>query len=200
MGDPAALTMASDPTALCGQASSTDKDGSPKKNIFVINYKGLVDLINTAENLTTLKDVTKYKEGGLAQLMTLYDEATAYAQKSKISEINFANALEKGREITTIMGKFETILDTATADTGAAVYNELKTAIKESKKTYQAGNKDNLKYTAEVWGPFETAYNNATGYFHALYPNGTLNMADAEQYIQPLRLAKANLKNGMIKR
>ena len=199
MGDPAALTMASDPTALCGQASSTDKDGSPAKNIFVINYKGLVDLINTAENLTTLKDVTKYKEGGLAQLMTLYDEATAYAQKSKISEINFANALEKGREITTIMGKFETILDTATADTGAAVYNELKTAIKESKKTYQAGNKDNLKYTAEVWGPFETAYNNATGYFHALYPNGTLNMADAEQYIQPLRDAKANLKNGMIK-
>ena len=191
--------MASDPTALCGQASSTDKDGSPAKNIFVINYKGLVDLINTAENLTTLKDVTKYKEGGLAQLMTLYDEATAYAQKSKISEINFANALEKGREITTIMGKFETILNTATADTGAAVYNELKTAIKESKKTYQAGNKDNLKYTAEVWGPFETAYNNATGYFHALYPNGTLNMADAEQYIQPLRLAKANLKNGMIK-
>lgn len=199
MGDPAALTMASDPTALCGQASSTDKDGSPAKNIFVINYKGLVDLINTAENLTTLKDVTKYKEGGLAQLMTLYDEATAYAQKSKISEINFANALEKGREITTIMGKFETILDTATADTGAAVYNELKTAIKESKKTYQAGNEDNLKYTAEVWGPFETAYNNATGYFHALYPNGTLNMADAEQYIQPLRDAKANLKNGMIK-
>ena len=199
MGNPAALTMASDPTALCGQASSTDKDGSPAKNIFVINYKGLVDLINTAANLTTLKDVTKYKEGGLAQLMTLYDEATAYAQKSKISEINFANALEKGREITTIMGKFETILDTATADTGAAVYNELKTAIKESKKTYQAGNKDNLKYTAEVWGPFETAYNNATGYFHALYPNGTLNMADAEQYIQPLRDAKANLKNGMIK-
>ena len=199
MGNPAALTMASDPTALCGQASSTDKDGSPAKNIFVINYKGLVDLINTAANLTTLKDVTKYKEGGLAQLMTLYDEATAYAQKSKISEINFANALEKGREITTIMGKFETILDTATADTGAAVYNELKTAIKESKKTYQAGNKDNLKYTAEVWGPFETAYNNATGYFYALYPNGTLNMADAEQYIQPLRLAKANLKNGMIK-
>lgn len=199
MGDPAALTMASDPTALCGQASSTDKDGSPAKNIFVINYKGLVDLINTAANLTTLKDVTNYKEGGLAQLMTLYDEATAYAQKSKISEINFANALEKGREITTIMGKFETILDTATADTGAAVYNELKTAIKESKKTYQAGNEDNLKYTAEVWGPFETAYNNATGYFHALYPNGTLNMADAEQYIQPLRDAKANLKNGMIK-
>ena len=199
MGNPAALTMASDPTALCGQASSTDKDGSPAKNIFVINYKGLVDLINTAANLTTLKDVTKYKEGGLAQLMTLYDEATAYAQKSKISEINFANALGKGREITTIMGKFETILDTATADTGAAVYNELKTAIKESKKTYQAGNKDNLKYTAEVWGPFETAYNNATGYFHALYPNGTLNMADAEQYIQPLRDAKANLKNGMIK-
>ena len=198
-GNPAALTMASDPTALCGQASSTDKDGSPAKNIFVINYKGLVDLINTAANLTTLKDVTKYKEGGLAQLMTLYDEATAYAQKSKISEINFANALEKGREITTIMGKFETILDTATADTGAAVYNELKTAIKESKKTYQAGNKDNLKYTAEVWAPFETAYNNATGYFHALYPNGTLNMADAEQYIQPLRDAKANLKNGMIK-
>ncbi|WP_288313329.1 hypothetical protein [uncultured Eubacterium sp.] len=199
MGNPAALTMASDPTALCGQASSTDKDGSPAKNIFVINYKGLVDLIKTAENLTTLKDVTKYKEGGLAQLMTLYDEATAYAQKSKISEINFANALEKGREITTIMGKFETILDTATADTGAAVYNELKTAIKESKKTYQAGNKDNVNYTAEVWGPFETAYNNATGYFHALYPNGTLNMADAEQYIQPLRDAKANLKNGMIK-
>ena len=199
MGNPAALTMADTPTALCGQASSTDKDGSPAKNIFVINYKGLVDLINTAANLTTLKDVTKYKEGGLAQLMTLYDEATAYAQKSKISEINFANALEKGREITTIMGKFETILDTATADTGAAVYNELKTAIKESKKTYQAGNKDNLKYTAEVWGPFETAYNNATGYFHALYPNGTLKMADAEQYIQPLRDAKADLKNGMIK-
>ena len=198
-GNPAALTMADTPTALCGQASSATKDGATAKNIFVINYKGLVDLINTADNLTTLKDVTKYKEGGLAQLMTLYDEATAYAQKSKISEINFANALEKGREITTIMGKFETILDTATADTGAAVYDELKTAIKESKKTYQAGNKDYANYTAEVWDPFKTAYDNATGYFHALYPNGTLKMADAEQYIQPLRLAKANLKNGMTK-
>lgn len=199
VGNPAALTMSNTPTALCGQASSTNKDGATEKHVYVINYKGLVDLINTTKNLTTLKDVANYKEGGLAQLMTLYDEATAYAQKSKISTINLANCLDEGRTITTMMGKFETILDTATADTGAGVYDELKTAIKESKKTYQAGNKDNANYTAEVWAPFETAYNNAINYFHALYPNGTLKMTDAEQYIQPLRDAKANLKSGMIK-
>ena len=198
-GNPAALTMASNPTALCGQASSNGSDGGTPKNIFVINYKGLVDLIKTAENLTTLKDVSKYKEGGLAQLMTLYDEATAYAQKSEISKIKFDNATEAGEKITTMMGNFDGILSTAKADTGAAVYAELKTAIKESKKTFEAGNKDNVNYKAEVWGPFETAYNNATGYFHALYPNGTLKMADAEQYIEPLRLAKAGLKDGMIK-
>ena len=200
VGNPAALTMADTPTSLCGQASSATKDGATEKHVFVINYKGLVDLINTTDNLTALKDVTKYKEGGLAQLMTLYDEATTFAQKSEISKINFANATEKGNEITTMMGKFDTILDTVTADTGAAVYAELKTAIKESKKTIQAGNTDYANYTAEVWDPFKTAYDNATGYFHALYPNGTLKMADAEQYIEPLRLAKADLKNGMIKK
>ena len=198
-GNPAALTMADTPTSLCGQASSATKDGATEKHVFVINYKGLVDLINTTDNLTALKDVTKYKEGGLAQLMTLYDEATTFAQKSEISKINFSNATEKGNEITTMMGKFDTILDTVTADTGAAVYAELKTAIKESKKTIEAGNADYANYTAEVWDPFKTAYDNATGYFHALYPNGTLKMADAEQYIEPLRLAKAGLKDGMIK-
>lgn len=199
VGNPAALTMASNPTALCGQASSNGSDGGTPKNIYVINYKGLVDLIKTADNLTTLKDVSKYKEGGLADLMTLYDEATAYAQKSEISKIKFDNAIEAGEKITTMMGTFDGILKTVKADTGAAVYAELKTAIKESKKTFEAGNADNVNYKAEVWKPFEDAYNNATGYFHALYPNGTLKMADAEQYIEPLRLAKAGLKDGMIK-
>lgn len=183
---------------MYGYTSSEEKDAHSKKKITVVNYKGLVDAIKDTTKIAYLKDVSNYKQNGLATLIAAYDTATTYATYDNIAAITSDTVTNAGK---TIMGCMNGILKATTpvADTGATSYAQLKTAITNAKKIYNAGNENYEKYTQEVWDPFKTAYENAINYFYNLYTND-LVMADAEQYIEPLNLAKENLKNGMIRK
>lgn len=169
----------------------------PKKYIYVVNYKGVVDAITNRTMQTYLADVSNYKQGGLTDLITAFDNATTNVTYDYIAGITPSTIKEKGNEMKAYMKAINNATK-PTADTGATSYAQLKTAITNAKKIYTAGNADYANYTQEVWDPFQTAYENAINYFYNLYTND-LVMDDAEQYIEPLNLAKENLKNGMIR-
>lgn len=183
---------------MYGYTYSKDTTAHSQKRITVVNYKGLVDAIKDSTKLAYLADVSNYRQNGLETLITAFDTATAYATYANIDAIKISTVSAAGK---TIMNCMNGILKSATpvADTGAVSYAQLKSAITSAKKIYTAGNENYEKYTKAVWDPFYTAYNNAINYFYNLYTND-LVMADAEQYIEPLNLAKENLKTGMLRK
>lgn len=183
---------------MYGYNYSKQTSAHSQKRITVVNYKGLVDAIKDSTKLAYLADVSNYRQNGLETLITAFDTATAYATYANIDAITISTISQSGK---TIMNCMNGILKSATpvADTGAVSYAQLKSAISSAKKIYTAGNQNYEKYTKEVWDPFNTAYNNAINYFYNLYTND-LVMADAEQYIEPLNLAKENLKTGMLRK
>ena len=184
--------------SMYGYNYSRQTTAHSQKRITVVNYKGLVDAIKDSTKLAYLADVSNYRQNGLETLITAFDTATAYATYANIDAITISTISQSGK---TIMNCMNGILKSATpvADTGAVSYAQLKSAISSAKKIYTAGNQNYEKYTKEVWDPFNTAYNNAINYFYNLYTND-LVMADAEQYIEPLNLAKENLKTGMLRK
>lgn len=183
---------------MYGYKNSVESTSHAKKSITVVNYKGLVDAIKDRTKLAYLADVSNYKENGLATLIGAFDTATNYANYANIDAITSSTVSAAGKTIMNCMNGIQDA-ETPKADTGATSYAQLKTAITNAKKIYNAGNENYEKYTKEVWDPFKTAYENAINYFYNLYTND-LVMADAEQYIEPLNLAKDNLKNGMIRK
>lgn len=183
---------------LNGYAQSEAASDHTQKKIYVINYKGLAEQIGNVQKLQYMPDVASYKQGGLTDIITAFDNATSYANMENIKNINLTNLQTEGTKINNAIKGIRNA-KAPTADTGAASYANLKTAITNAKKYYNAGNENYEKYTQEVWDPFQTAYENATNYFYNLYTND-LVMADAEQYIEPLNLAKDDLKNGMIRK
>lgn len=184
--------------SMYGYNYSKDTTAHSQKRITVVNYKGLVDAIKDSTKLAYLADVSNYRQNGLETLITAFDTATKYATYANIDAITISTISESGK---TIMNCMNGILKSATpvADTGAVSYAQLKSAISSAKKIYTAGNDNYEKYTKEVWDPFDTAYKNAINYFYNLYTND-LVMADAEQYIEPLNIAKENLKTGMLRK
>ena len=184
--------------SMYGYNYSKQTTAHSQKRITVVNYKGLVDAIKDSTKLAYLADVSNYRQNGLETLITAFDTATEYATYANIDAITISTISQSGK---TIMNCMNGILKSATpvADTGAVSYAQLKSAISSAKKIYTAGNDNYEKYTKEVWDPFDTAYKNAINYFYNLYTND-LVMADAEQYIEPLNLAKENLKTGMLRK
>lgn len=184
--------------SMYGYNYSKQTTAHSQKRITVVNYKGLVDAIKDSTKLAYLADVSNYRQNGLETLITAFDTATEYATYANIDAITSSTISQAGK---TIMNCMNGILKSATpvADTGAVSYAQLKSAISSAKKIYTAGNDNYEKYTKEVWDPFDTAYKNAINYFYNLYTND-LVMADAEQYIEPLNLAKENLKTGMLRK
>lgn len=184
--------------SMYGYNYSKNTTAHSQKRITVVNYKGLVDAIKDSTKLAYLADVSNYRQNGLETLITAFDTATAYATYANIDAITISTISQSGK---TIMNCMNGILKSATpvADTGAVSYAQLKSAISSAKKIYTAGNDNYEKYTKEVWDPFDTAYKNAINYFYNLYTND-LVMADAEQYIEPLNIAKENLKTGMLRK
>lgn len=184
--------------SMYGYNYSKQTTAHSQKRITVVNYKGLVDAIKDSTKLAYLADVSNYRQNGLETLITAFDTATEYATYANLDAITSSTISQAGK---TIMNCMNGILKSATpvADTGAVSYAQLKSAISSAKKIYTAGNDNYEKYTKEVWDPFDTAYKNAINYFYNLYTND-LVMADAEQYIEPLNLAKENLKTGMLRK
>lgn len=183
---------------IYGYTYSKETTAHSQKRITVVNYKGLVDAIKDSTKLAYLADVSNYRQNGLGTLIAAFDTATEYATYANIDAITSDTVSAAGK---TIMNCMNGILKSATpvADTGAVSYAQLKSAITSAKKIYTAGNDNYEKYTQAVWDPFDKAYKDAINYFYNLYTND-LVMADAEQYIEPLNLAKENLKTGMLRK
>lgn len=186
------------------QSIANEKSITAKK-IYAFNYKGIADAIKNPDKAKLLADVKNYQQGGLMDLIAAYDAATSWANTANVSAINLDNIAAQATNVTNMMNAINK--GTATVDTGYASYKDLKAAIDASKKLYAIDNTGYTKYTQEVWDPFVTAYENAANYFYALYdgaPNdisikSELVFANAEPLIEPLTLAKDNLKNGMIR-
>ncbi|MGN0516521.1 hypothetical protein [Eubacterium sp.] len=188
-----------------GYSQSLENTKHGVKKIYAFNYKGIADAIKNPDKAKLLADVKNYQQGGLMDLIAAYDAATSWANTANVSAINLDNIATQATNITNMMNAINK--GTATVDTDYASYKELKAAIDASKKYYAIDNTDYTKYTQEVWDPFVTAYENAANYFYALYDSNPSDMsiisdlvfADAEPLIEPLTLAKDNLKNGMIR-
>lgn len=190
---------------LKGYSQSIENTKHGVKKIYAFNYKGIADAIKNPDKAKLLADVKNYQQGGLMDLIAAYDAATSWANTANVSAINLDNIAAQATNVTNMMNAINK--GKATVDTGYASYKDLKAAIDASKKFYAIDNTGYTKYTQEVWDPFVTAYENAANYFYALYdgaPNdisikSELVFANAEPLIEPLTLAKDNLKNGMIR-
>lgn len=142
-------------------------DGVNTKNFYIINYKPLLEKINTASYRVMVKNPAAYKQGGLSQLMSAYDAATAvnpssynYASSTATSVANCAtqikNAVNKFNQVSSI-----------TKDNTA--YNTLRNALTNAEKTGQqngvisSSNAQATRYTNSTWNVYYSALTQGQG-------------------------------------
>lgn len=131
-------------------------------NIYVVNYKALVDATKNTDTRTRLSNVSQYKEGGLLDVITALDGAITF----DVNSVTLDNLQDKNKEITSYVDGAKAV---PTADVDTSNYARLKTEILESKKIYDRGNADNKNYSAESWAPFAAAYENAVNTVSGFY-------------------------------
>ena len=138
-----------------------DVTGVDSKTFYVINYKPLLDKINSASYKALIKNVQNYKQGGLSALMQAYDTATSvdptsydYSMSTSTKVINCATDIQNA------VNKFASV-SSLSRDTN--LYDELRNALTSSKKI---GNQNKIissdtakstRYTSENWSTYYTA-------------------------------------------
>lgn len=131
-------------------------------NIYVVNYKALVDATKDATTRTRLSNVSQYKEGGLLGVITALNGAITF----DVDSVTLDNISDKNTEITSYVDGAKAV---PTADVDTSNYARLKAEILETKNTYDRGNADNKNYSAESWAPFAEAYENAVNTVSGFY-------------------------------
>ena len=135
----------------------------PTATITVLNYKVLLDAL-TGDKKAIFADFKNYKQGGLKALCSAFDTATSV----DISDTTTGNVSVKAELIKTAVNGINDAVD-PTKDAGG--YAALRKALDDTAKVYGAGNTNNVNYTAETWGPFETAVLAAQSRMANLYSN-----------------------------
>lgn len=135
----------------------------PTATITVLNYKVLLDAI-TGTKKAIFADFKNYKQGGLKALCSAFDTATSV----DISDTTTGNVSVKADLIKTAVNGINNAVDPTKDATG---YAALRKALDDTAKVYGAGNTNNANYTAETWGPFETAVLAAQSRMANLYSN-----------------------------
>ena len=136
-------------------------DGVNTKTFYVINYKSLLDKINSSRNKNALKSVASYKQGGLSSLMQAYDAATSVNPVSYNYSENTASVVANcAAAIKNAVDKFGSAVS-FTADKTS--YNDLRNALTLSK---EIGNTNPIisgntaqatRYTADSWNAYYSA-------------------------------------------
>lgn len=159
---------------------------------YVIDYKTPVDTANSDTNKAKIAgNVADYTEGGLSAVLAAYDKIT-------IDLNSYDYASNTANQATTVAKQ----LADGAAELNAAVpvkdadgYAALRTAIKDSKATFNDGSKG---YTEESWGVFDTAYNEAVAIFANIQTTGYDNSANAKVAAGNLNTARINLKKDFV--
>ena len=157
-------------------------------NIYVVNYKALLDVMNSNKTLLNIPDDT-YTQGGLRDVIAAYDLATAvdaagydYTANNDIE----GNVNAIGTQIGTAVKAFEDA-NTATDNTG---YHNLAKAIEATTTTYYQGAEG---YTDDSWTAFSDAFQAALADFSNVREDGYTD-ADAQTKADELNAAAAGLK------
>ena len=135
----------------------------PTATITVLNYKVLLDAL-TGDKKAIFADFKNYKQGGLKALCSAFDTATTV----DISDTTTDNVSVKAQLIQLAVNGINNSTE-PTKDAGG--YATLRKALDDTAKIYGAGNTNNVNYTAETWGPFETAVLAAQSRMANLYSN-----------------------------
>lgn len=135
----------------------------PTATITVLNYKVLIDAL-TGTKKAIFADFKNYKQGGLKALCSAFDTATSV----DISDTTTGNVSVKAELIKTAVNGINNSTNPTKDATG---YAALRKALDDTAKVYGAGNTNNANYTAETWGPFETAVLAAQSRMANLYSN-----------------------------
>lgn len=135
--------------------------GIENGTFYVINYKPLLEKINSATNKNLLKNVASYKQGGLLSLMQAYDTATAINPSSyDYSSSTATKVINCATDIKNAVSKFSAV-SSSTRDN--ANYNELRNALAQAK---EVGNQNKVistsgaqatRYTTESWNAYYSA-------------------------------------------
>lgn len=135
----------------------------PTATITVLNYKALIDAL-TGTKKAIFADFKNYKQGGLKALCSAFDTATTV----DISDTTTDNVSVKAQLIQLAVNGINNSTEPTKDATG---YAALRKALDDTAKVYGAGNTNNANYTAETWGPFETAVLAAQSRMANLYSN-----------------------------
>lgn len=101
------------------------------RTFYVINYKPLLEQINSSSNKNMIKNVALYKQGGLQSLMDAYDTATAVDPTSyDYSSSTLTKVNNCANDIRNAVNKFTAVTSVTRDNTN---YELLRNAIDESK-------------------------------------------------------------------
>ena len=158
---------------LTGDQASDNGFFTTNNSITVVNYKKLLDKINSAENLNTINvSEDTYTQGGLRSLLVAYDQATALNINSY--DYNSDSGVSAaGTAIDNAVAAF----DNATVTEDVSGYDALRKAISAKQVTYRGGSEG---YTEESWAAFAEAYEAAQAIFTNIQTTGYNDGANAK--------------------
>ncbi|MDD6729200.1 MAG: hypothetical protein PUE08_08290 [Eubacteriales bacterium] len=195
-----------------GIVINDDKTGTTSVtgvNSYVINYKPIVDFVNDTTKSAYLSQVSQYKEGGLASLMSVYNTATTLDPNSyfKTYVDNNSSSVTNTQISDAVKALANDIKSFASASSSVSTtadsvydneYQNLRDAlgVPGVRATYEGGN---IGYTQDSWDAFTAAYENAAGLMSTLPANGYTRASDASSYATALNTAYAGLQTNVTK-
>ena len=140
-------------------------EGFGAKTFYIINYKPILDLINSSSNRNMIKSIASYKQGGLQTLMTAYDAATAIDPTAyDFSSSTLTKVSDCATEIKNAVSKFAAVTSTSKDN---AAYNILRSAIDKANSignqnyVISSNTTQTTRYSQESWSTYFSALNEA---------------------------------------
>lgn len=149
-------------------------------NVYVINYKPVLDKINNSTYRSYIKNVNQYKEGQLSFLISAYDNATnlnpnSYSYSSSPSSYSATCA----SAISSAISKFNSIGTPSTDSSGG--YAKLRSAIDNANKiggtnpVIRGKIITSTRYTSDSWDNYFSYYDSAKASMRTLALTGYNN-------------------------
>lgn len=180
--------------------------GVDSKTFYVINYKPLLEKINSSSYKALLKNVQYYKQGGLSALMQAYDSATAVNPSSyDYSSSTATKVANCATDIQNAVNKF-TSVSSLSRDT--ETYDSLRSALAYAKevgntnKVISSESAKSTRYTTDSWNVYYTALiqaqNAMADVISANGYAGTYNSKSVTTIAEELTTAMSGLKYNYI--